>query len=105
MDEIERLDSASNVAFVGQHLYDGLAGLAREYPGRIRNLRGQGRGTFIPFGSPDRDDFLRACKAYGVNFGGSGVSAVRLRSTLTFQHHHADIFLDVIRRVLATCCR
>lgn len=36
----------------------------------------------------------------GVQGGGCGEAAVRLRPALTFDEHHADIFLDKFRQVL-----
>ena len=69
-------------------MYNGLAALAEKYPHEIQNLRGKGRGTFIAWDSPRRDAFLKLMKTAGVNIGGSGETAVRLRPMLVFQKHH-----------------
>lgn len=63
------------------------------------NLRGENRGTFIAWDSPRRDEFLRLMKGVGINVGGSGAAAVRMRPMLVFQFHHADIFLEACERL------
>ena len=102
INEIERLDLVNNTAMVGEYLYNGLEQLAKQYPGQIQNLRGKGQGTFIAFDNPKRDEFLVKMKALGINIGGSGASAVRLRPMLIFQKHHADILLDKIGQLIST---
>jgi 4-aminobutyrate aminotransferase/(S)-3-amino-2-methylpropionate transaminase len=92
--EIERLDLVRNTAATGDYLYAGLERLAEHFPREIQNLRGKGQGTFIAFDSPRRDEVLRSAKAHGVNIGGSGERAVRLRPMLIFQKHHADLLLE-----------
>ena len=91
--EIERLNLVESTARVGEYLYAGLEELAERYPNEIRNLRGQGLGTFIAWDSPKRDEFLRKAKGLGVNIGGSGERAVRLRPMLVFQKHHGKFSL------------
>lgn len=98
--EIERLDLVNNTKLVGDYLYAGIERIAAQYPGEILNLRGKGQGTFIAFDSPRRDEFLKKAKSVGVNIGGSGAAAVRLRPMLIFQHHHADILLEAIEKIL-----
>ena len=88
IDEIERLGLVENTARTGEYLYSGLQRLAERYPNEIQNLRGQGQGTFLAWDSPRRDDFLKRAKGLGVNIGGSGERAVRLRPMLIFQKHH-----------------
>lgn len=77
-------------AETGAYLYSGLKDLASKYPGRIQNLRGKDRGTFIAWDTPDRDSFLKKMKTVGINIGGSGETAVRLRPMLVFQKHHGS---------------
>jgi len=97
--EIERLDLVKHTAKVGEFLYSGLADLAKKYPNEIQNLRGRGQGTFIAWDSPRRDAFLKQMKKVGVNIGGSGETAVRLRPMLVFQEHHATILLEKLEQV------
>ena len=96
INEIERLNLVENTAHVGDYLYSGLENLAQKYPQHFQNLRGKGQGTFIAFDNPKRDQFLAKMKGLGVNIGGSGAQAVRLRPMLIFQKHHADILLDAL---------
>ena len=91
IEEIDRLDLVENTAQVGSHLYTGLHRLAQQYPHEIQNLRGKGKGTFIAWDSPRRDELLkRAKEVVGINIGGSGERAVRLRPMLIFQRHHGE---------------
>jgi 4-aminobutyrate aminotransferase / (S)-3-amino-2-methylpropionate transaminase len=98
--EIERLKLVENTAMVGDYLYSGLERIAQQHPDQIMNLRGKSMGTFIAFDSPQRDAFLKNAKSLGVNIGGSGASAVRLRPMLIFQKHHADILLDAVQKLV-----
>ncbi|KAG5945814.1 hypothetical protein E4U59_005126 [Claviceps monticola] len=99
IDEIHRLDLVNHTARVGQYLYEQLEGLARVHPEHFQNLRGKGQGTFIAFDNPKRDAFLAKAKQFGVNIGGSGAQAVRLRPMLTFQEHHVDILIGALEKV------
>lgn len=98
--EIERLNLVENTAMVGDYLFSGLESIAQQHPDQIMNLRGKGMGTFIAFDSPQRDAFLKNAKSLGINIGGSGTNAVRLRPMLIFQKHHADILLDAVQKLV-----
>lgn len=100
IQEIERLDLVENTRQVGDYLYAGIERLAAQYPGEFQNLRGKNQGTFIAFDSPHRDEFLKKSKSVGVNIGGSGERAVRLRPMLIFQRHHADILLEAMEKIV-----
>jgi 4-aminobutyrate aminotransferase/(S)-3-amino-2-methylpropionate transaminase len=92
--EIERLDLVNHTANVGEYLYSGFAQLKQSHPNDVQNLRGKGQGTFLAFDSPRREEVLKKAKAHGINIGGSGERAIRLRPMLIFQKHHADLLLD-----------
>ncbi|PGH01224.1 4-aminobutyrate aminotransferase [Helicocarpus griseus UAMH5409] len=100
IQEIERLDLVNHTAATGEYLYAGLERLAQQYPAEFQNLRGKGQGTFIAWDSPQRDAVLRKAKTVGVNIGGSGQRAVRLRPMLIFQKHHADILLESLEKIV-----
>lgn len=89
--EIERLDLVENTAKIGEYLYAGLERLAEQWPDQIQNLRGKSLGTFIAWDSPRREEFLKRAKGMGINIGGSGERAVRLRPMLIFQKHHGRL--------------
>lgn len=99
INEIDRLKLVENTAETGEYLYNGLANLAKKYPNEIQNLRGKGQGTFIAWDSPRRDEVLKKAKGVGINIGGSGERAVRLRPMLIFQKKHADIFLEGVEKI------
>lgn len=99
IQEINRLDLVRNTAETGDYLYNGLKDLASRFPHEIQNLRGQGQGTFIAWDSPRRDEVLRKAKGVGINIGGSGERAVRLRPMLIFQQHHANILLEGLEKI------
>ena len=100
IEEIERLDLVNQTARTGEYLYNELESLAKKYPNEIQNLRGRGQGTFLAFDSPRRDEFLKKAKGFGINIGGSGQRAVRLRPMLIFQKHHADILLEAVEGII-----
>ncbi|KID83916.1 4-aminobutyrate transaminase GatA, partial [Metarhizium majus ARSEF 297] len=100
ISEIERLDLVNHTAKVGNYLYGKLEGLASKYPDHFQNLRGKGQGTFIAFDHPKRDEFLVKAKSFGINIGGSGANAVRLRPMLIFQEHHADILIEALEKIV-----
>jgi 4-aminobutyrate aminotransferase / (S)-3-amino-2-methylpropionate transaminase len=98
--EVERLDLVRHTAEVGDYLFAGLEKLRDRFPKEILNLRGKGCGTFIAWDSPRRDEILVRAKTVGINIGGSGVAAVRLRPMLVFQKHHADILLAAFEKLM-----
>lgn len=100
IDEIERLNLVEHTAATGDYLYAGLERLAQKYPGEFQNLRGKGQGTFIAWDSPQRDAVVAKAKTVGVNIGGCGASAVRLRPMLVFQKKHADILLESLEKIV-----
>ncbi|RII24209.1 hypothetical protein CUC08_Gglean011214 [Alternaria sp. MG1] len=99
IQEIKRMDLVNSTAAVGDYLFDGLQRLSERFPQEIQNLRGKGQGTFIAFDNVRRDEVLRKAKGEGVNIGGSGERAVRLRPMLIFQKQHADLLLERLERV------
>ncbi|KAJ2899881.1 putative 4-aminobutyrate aminotransferase protein [Zalerion maritima] len=100
IEEIERLGLVENTNKVGNYLYGKLEELGKKYPGQFNDLRGKGMGTFIAFDNPQRDAILKLAKKFGVNIGGSGASAVRLRPMLIFQEKHADILIDRLEKII-----
>lgn len=96
IQEIDRLGLVEHTKLVGDYLYAGLDTLARRFPEQILNLRGKGQGTFIAFDSPRRDDIVRRAKGVGLNIGGSGQRAVRLRPMLVFGKPHGECFFPFL---------
>ncbi|XP_044731610.1 4-aminobutyrate aminotransferase, mitochondrial [Chrysoperla carnea] len=91
----------ANVEKTGKVLYDGLRSLEKEHGQLINSVRG--RGTFLAFDAKDehsRDKILRNLKKKGVQGGGCGKTAIRLRPALIFEPKHANIFLGKLNDVL-----
>ncbi|KAJ1335548.1 4-aminobutyrate aminotransferase [Microdochium nivale] len=102
VDEIEANDLVAKTAKVGDYLFGKLEALAQKYPGQFDNLRGKGQGTFIAFDNPHRDQFLLKAKKFGINIGGSGAAAVRLRPMLIFEERHADLLLEGLEKIVTS---
>merc|ERR1712000_756130 len=99
INEIERLNLVENTAETGNYLYGQLEQLSKMHPEHFQNLRGKGQGTFLAFDTPKRDEFLVKAKSLGVNIGGSGATAVRLRPMLILRESHVDILVDVLDKI------
>ncbi|EIM21276.1 4-aminobutyrate transaminase [Wallemia mellicola CBS 633.66] len=87
---------------VGEFIYTSLKNLSGNTP--IENVRGWKQGTFISFDMPTsqgRDLVVSSMRARGVNIGGCGERAVRLRPMLIFGKEEAGILLDTLRKVIA----
>lgn len=85
----------------GNFLKENLLDLAKKYPHLILNVRGT--GTYLAFDSVStktRDLLVASLRNKGINMGGSGESAVRIRPMLMFSQRHANIFLEKIDQVL-----
>lgn len=101
--EVLDKDLVSKIKETGDYLYGKLANLQKKYPSKILNLRGEGRACFIAWdcsSAQERNTLLMTLKTNGVNCGGCGDAAVRLRPTLTFEKKHADIFLAALEKSL-----
>lgn len=97
--EIAKYNLVDKTAKVGDYLYKNLATVFAKYPDRIKNLRGENMGTFIAWdcSSPEeRNKLLLTCRSKGLNIGGCGDAAVRLRPTLVFENKHADILTNIL---------
>jgi 4-aminobutyrate aminotransferase/(S)-3-amino-2-methylpropionate transaminase len=106
IEVIQRDSLISQTASVGTHLYNSLSSLSSSTPtghSYIQNLRGKDSGTFLAFDCETaemRDKFVSKMRENGVNMGGCGERAVRLRPMLVFEHKHADIFLEKVELTL-----
>lgn len=90
-------------AEAGRHLLEGLADLAVEFPGLVRDVRG--RGLMCAFSMPSgtlRDDLVAGLWERGVVMLGCGPDSVRFRPALTVTNDEIDAALDAVRAVLRT---
>ncbi|XP_072747564.1 4-aminobutyrate aminotransferase, mitochondrial-like [Anoplolepis gracilipes] len=98
---IKKDNLLDRVVRVGDYMLKNLIDIQKDHSSVINAVRG--RGTLIAFNclSPEmRDTIMKKLAAKGIQVGGCGNQAVRLRPALTFAEHHADIFLDALRTVL-----
>ncbi|XP_050451462.1 4-aminobutyrate aminotransferase, mitochondrial-like isoform X2 [Cataglyphis hispanica] len=101
LEIIKKENLLDRVTRVGNYMLKHLMDIQKEHSSIISAMRG--RGTFIAFNctSPEmRDTIIKRLTAKGIQVGGCGTRAVRLRPALTFTERHADIFLDSLRSVL-----
>ncbi len=103
--QIEKHNLVTKTAETGAYLYGLLEQLQQKYPEHIQNLRGKDFGTYIAWDektSELRDRFMANAKNQGLNIGGCGVRAIRLRPTLTFGKKHADLFITLVEKTINT---
>jgi len=84
-------------------VHQGIRDLENRFPNVINSTRGKDRGTYIAFDGKDsatRDSIIGEMKKAGVQLGGCGDAAVRLRPALIFNPTHANILLDRLEGVL-----
>ncbi|XP_056640072.1 4-aminobutyrate aminotransferase, mitochondrial-like [Diorhabda sublineata] len=101
IDVINTQNLLDQVNKSGRRLYDGLEQLQNEFPDMLHSLRG--KGTFIAInakGTDLRNQIIMQLKRNGVQSGSCGTEAIRLRPALIFKEHHADIYLDIMRKVI-----
>ena len=103
LEIIESDGLLDRAAEAGRHLLEGLADLAAEFPGLVRDVRG--RGLMCAFSMPSgtrRDDLVAGLWERGVIMLGCGPDSVRFRPALTVTHDEIDAALDAVRAVLRT---
>jgi 4-aminobutyrate aminotransferase/(S)-3-amino-2-methylpropionate transaminase len=77
--------------------------LCVEYPHLVDSGRMLGTlGSINAVDTKLRDDIIVKLRNKGVHTGASGVRSIRLRPSLTFNQHHADIYLNCLEDVLKT---
>ncbi|XP_041362444.1 4-aminobutyrate aminotransferase, mitochondrial-like isoform X2 [Gigantopelta aegis] len=101
LNVINEEDLINNMMRVGDYLQKGLHDMQVRFPGVVMNARGLGAMCAIDFCDANtRDAAIRHLRNKGVHTGACGPVAVRLRPSLIFKHHHADIFFDIFQSVL-----
>lgn len=98
---VKKQNLIDNIQKTGDHLLAGLKQLQKEYPAVINKARG--RGTFLAIDAKDtatRDSIIMKLRQKGIGAGGCADISIRVRTALTFQKKHADIFLDRLREAL-----
>ena len=85
----------------GSTILRGLAELESRFPEVLSRSRGLGTLCAIDVKNAEtRDKILHGLKQRGINLGGCGDHTIRIRPSLTFTPHHANIMLDNIDVVM-----
>jgi len=95
VEQIKKNHLLDTVNITGDYLMKGLNDFQIKYPNLVKNLRGQ--GTFVAFDLPssaDRDAVVNSLRLKGVETGGCGVDAIRMRPMLVAQPYHIAQFFD-----------
>lgn len=91
------------IAETGAYLLKSLEGFQASYPDILEAARGQGTFAAIDFKTSQlRDKATKELHLQGVHCGGSGDRSLRIRTTLTFNKNHVDIFAGKFKNVLET---
>lgn len=102
LKEIKEKNLLDSVKKTGKYLLSGLKSLESKYPSFLEAARGVGTFAAIDFKTPAlRDRGVKELHLNGVHCGGSGEKTLRIRTTLTFNQKHVDIFLDKFNTVLS----
>lgn len=101
-ETIEKDNLMAGVQQTGEYLMENLNRMQNDFPQHVANVRGV--GTFIAFDVANpakRDKLINDLKdKKGVEIGGCGTSAIRLRPALTFQPKHAEKFINALHDVI-----
>ncbi|GAM26467.1 hypothetical protein SAMD00019534_096420 [Acytostelium subglobosum LB1] len=95
IEQIKKNHILENVTVTGKYLKNGLTDFQKKYPKLVSNVRGV--GTFLAFDFPTpaiRDQVVASLRAKGVETGGCGNNAIRMRPMLICQPSHINIFFD-----------
>ncbi|XP_003738558.1 4-aminobutyrate aminotransferase, mitochondrial [Galendromus occidentalis] len=99
---VKRENLLKNIQESGAAMLNGMLELSKKYPA-MSNVRGRGTFCAADMATPgDRDKLVKQLHLQGVHCGGSGEKSLRLRTALTFQKKHADLFLERLETVLKT---
>lgn len=86
----------------GEYLVQGMKACQSKYPQFLEASRGRGTYAAIDFKTAElRDRALKELHLQGIHCGGSGERTLRIRTTLTFNHKHVDVFLDRLNKVVS----
>ncbi|EFA80836.1 histidine kinase [Heterostelium album PN500] len=95
VEQIKKNHLLENVTVTGNYLKAGLLEFQSKNPSLISNVRGL--GTFIAFDLPTpalRDQLVSILRAKGVETGGCGVNAIRMRPMLICKPEHINQFFE-----------
>jgi len=98
---IKQEQLVEKTAKTGEYLLQGLKSAEKKHSNLVLNSRGLGTFCALDFQTAQlRDKAIRSLHQNGIHCGGSGERTLRIRTTLTFNNGHVDLFLDRLDRVL-----
>lgn len=101
VEVIKRDNLLDKITKVGDSLLKNLKDISKRYPNLVMNARGIGTYCAVDFSTPEmRNLVVQELHKAGVHCGGSGVKSLRVRTSLTFNETHSDIFIDRLDRVM-----
>lgn len=99
---IKQQNLVENISKVGDHLLNELKSIEKRYSNVVMNARGRGTFCAIDFKTPElRDKAIKILHQNGIHCGGSGSNTLRIRTTLTFNKKHVEIFIDRLDKTLS----
>jgi 4-aminobutyrate aminotransferase/(S)-3-amino-2-methylpropionate transaminase len=100
--EIKTKNLLESIRETGDVLINGMRDIQEKYPKFVENARGRGTYAALDFKTAVlRDKGIKELHLQGVHCGGSGDRTLRIRTTLTFNKTHANLFLDRLNKVLS----
>ncbi|RWS06833.1 GABA transaminase GABA-TTC1-like protein [Dinothrombium tinctorium] len=86
----------------GDYLLENLKQTEKRYSHLVEKARGKGTFAAIDFKTPQlQATAIKKLHLHGIHCGGSGKQTLRIRTTLTFNKKHVDIFVDRLNKVLS----
>jgi L-lysine 6-transaminase len=102
LEVIEEEGLVENARVVGEHLLNGLQGLAAEFPQTVSNPRGL--GLYAAFDVPNdgiRSEIRKKCLEKGLIILPSGERSIRFRPPLNVSREEITLGIKIIREAVA----
>ena len=97
---VEDENLCESISRVGDYIRENLHVLANEF--NISSIRGL--GGFLAWdmsSTQERDAVIKGAMQNGLILGPCGLKSIRLRPSLTFEFHHADELIHLLRKTLS----
>ena len=98
---VEEENLCESISNVGDYIRENLHVLANEFS-NISSIRGL--GGFLAWdmsSTSERDAVIKGAMQNGLILGPCGLKSIRLRPSLTFEFHHADELIYLLRKTLS----
>ena len=101
LNTVEEENLCESIKNVGDYIRENLHVLANEF-NNISSIRGL--GGFLAWdmsSTSERDAVIKEAMKNGLILGPCGLKSIRLRPSLTFEFHHADELIHLLRKTLS----